>query len=84
MNLKELAIYYKEQVQLQKDIQSLWEVGKKSKAKEKRLNEVNLIIQGIDNEFTLENARKHIIAYHEVLESYPVLKEKVKLLIESK
>jgi len=83
MGREELAMYFSEQAQLNKDINALWEVGKRSKAKEKRFKEVTLIIQGLDDELTLKTARKYIKAYQEVLRKYNLLDE-LRKIVDSK
>lgn len=45
---KKKEFYEKEQYRIEKEISDLWEVEKKSKAKEHRLEEIKLILTGLD------------------------------------
>ena len=60
---EEIKKYYIEKRDLENYISELWAFGKKSKAKEKRLKEVDFIIDNLESEQLLENARKIINAY---------------------
>lgn len=60
---EEVIKYYNEQKDLEHQINDLWEIGKKSKAKEKRLKEVTFIIDNLESEKLLKNARKIISIY---------------------
>ena len=61
---KNLIQYYaNEMVKIQRDIEDLWEVGKKSRAKEKRLDEIDLIITGLTAEIEIKKLRQTIRDY---------------------
>lgn len=54
--MKELLEKYEtEQKRIEREISDLWEVGKKSKAKEKRLEEIKLILIGIEAKQIIED-----------------------------
>lgn len=53
--------YYKELAKVERDIRDLWEVGKKSKAKEKRKEELEIIINYY-NQIEAERRRNRIIS----------------------
>lgn len=63
MSKEEIESYYDEEKKLEKEIGDLWEVGKKSKAKDKRLKEVKFILNNLENEILLKNARRIIVEY---------------------
>lgn len=52
--------YESEFKKIQRDIEDLWEIGKKSKTKEKRLTELSLILSGIDAETEQSKLRNRI------------------------
>lgn len=52
--------YEQEFNKVKREIEDLWEVGKKSKAKEKRLTEIELILSGIDAEAEKSKLRRRI------------------------
>ena len=61
---KNLIQYYaNEMAKIQRDIEDLWEVGKKSRAKEKRLDEIDLIITGLTAEIEIKKLRQTIRDY---------------------
>ena len=62
-NEEEINKYYDEQSKLEREIEGLWEVNKKSPAKERRLKEVNFIIEHLATERLLNDANKVIKAY---------------------
>lgn len=63
-NEEEINKYYDEQSKLEREIEALWEVNKKSPAKERRLKEVNFIIEYLATERLLNDAKKVIKAYN--------------------
>lgn len=52
--------YEQEFNKVKREIEDLWEVGKKSKAKEKRLTEIELILSGINAEAEQSKLRRRI------------------------
>lgn len=52
--------YEQEFNKVKREIEDLWEVGKKSKAKEKRLTEIELILSGINAETEQSKLRRRI------------------------
>lgn len=52
--------YEQEFKKVEREISDLWEVGKKSKAKEKRLTELELILSGINAEKEKSELRRRI------------------------
>lgn len=74
--------YFEEQRKLEKDISDLWSCGKKSKSKQNRLNEVNILIYSSENEITLNRARKIIKIYKDLISDIPSLKSRAEQLLE--
>lgn len=60
MNKDLIDFYENEKIRIEKEIQDLWEIGKKSKTKEKRLTELSLILSGIDAETEQSKLRNRI------------------------
>lgn len=60
MNDKILENYELEYKKIEKEISDLWEVGKNSKAKEKRLAELDFIIDGIIADKEIRELRQEI------------------------
>lgn len=58
---EKLENYYKELAKVERDIRDLWKVGKKSKAKEKRKEELEIIINHY-NQIEAERRRNRIIS----------------------
>ena len=59
--------YEQEFKKIQREIEDLWEVGKKSKAKEKRLTELELILSGINAEEEQSKLRRRIYDLERIL-----------------
>lgn len=58
---KDLRDFYEEQkYKVEKEIEELLEVDKSTKAKEKRLFEINLILNGLESEKEMEKLYKEI------------------------
>ena len=57
MKLEEYELEHKK---LEREISDLWEVGKRSKAKEKRLAEIEFIIDGIIADKEMKKLRQEI------------------------
>lgn len=60
MDNKIIEDYELEHKRVEKEISGLWEVGKRSKAKEKRLAEIEFIIDGIIADKEIKKLRQEI------------------------
>lgn len=60
--------YENEKAKLEREISDLWEINKKSKAKEKRLDEINLILIGIGAKKVIEEEIVKTRYYERLLE----------------
>lgn len=58
MNKDLIDFYENEKIRIEKEIQDLWEVGKKSPKRVNRLVEIDYILEGLEASQTIQNLRK--------------------------
>lgn len=62
MNKELIDFYEEEQRKIQKEINDLWEVGKKSPKRKNRLVEIEYILEGLTADETIVSLRKENLA----------------------
>lgn len=58
MNKDLIEFYENERIRIQKEINDLWEVGKKSPKRANRLVEIEYILEGLEASQTIQKLRK--------------------------
>lgn len=58
MNKDLIEFYKNEKIRIEKEIQDLWEVGKKSLKRVNRLVEIDYILEGLEASQTIQKLRK--------------------------
>lgn len=58
MNKDLIDFYENEKIRIEKEIQDLWEVGKKSPKRVNRLVEIDYILEGLEASQTIQKLRK--------------------------
>lgn len=66
--ISEVQYYENQEKKLEREISDLWEIGKKSKTKERRLEEIKLIIIGIESKKIIEEELRKVKYYERLLE----------------